>query len=115
MQGTVTIVRLDKAEKNVLAADSPTGSSDKSVDASSAVSLNRETVKGVTFAVVDTESAFHASVAHFAESASPSVLLHRRTSLVNTATWSSPTLTTRTPRCGSCWDSRWRVVPDVGL
>ncbi|XP_020213325.1 fasciclin-like arabinogalactan protein 11 [Cajanus cajan] len=40
-----------KPEKNVRAADSPTGSSDSSVDASSAVSLSGETVKGVTFAV----------------------------------------------------------------
>ncbi|XP_027352405.1 fasciclin-like arabinogalactan protein 11 [Abrus precatorius] len=40
-----------KPEKNVREADSPTGTSDTSVDASSAVSLNSQTVKGVTFVV----------------------------------------------------------------
>ncbi|XP_027352607.1 fasciclin-like arabinogalactan protein 11 [Abrus precatorius] len=42
-----------KPEKNVRAADSPTGSSDTSVDASSAVSLklNKQRVKGVTMTV----------------------------------------------------------------
>ncbi|KAL2318610.1 hypothetical protein Fmac_032486 [Flemingia macrophylla] len=58
--------------------------------------------------VVDAESAFHTSVAHFAESASSPVLLHSRTSLADTATWFSATSTTKTPHCGSCWDSRWR-------
>ncbi|KAL2344489.1 hypothetical protein Fmac_005774 [Flemingia macrophylla] len=65
--------------------------------------------------VVDAESAFHASVVHFAESASPPVLLHSRTSLADTATWSSATSTTRTPRCDSCWDSRCQLHDDVGL
>ncbi|XP_020212555.1 fasciclin-like arabinogalactan protein 11 [Cajanus cajan] len=41
-----------KPEKNVRAADSPSGSSDTSVDASSAVSLNRKTVEGVTVTFV---------------------------------------------------------------
>lgn len=39
-----------KPEKNVRASDSPSGS-DRSVDDSSAVSLNSRTMKGVTFTV----------------------------------------------------------------
>ncbi|XP_061345793.1 fasciclin-like arabinogalactan protein 11 [Gastrolobium bilobum] len=40
-----------KPEKNVRASDAPSGSSDSSVDASGAVGLNSQTVKGVTFTV----------------------------------------------------------------
>lgn len=40
-----------KPEKNVRSADAPSGSSDTSSDSSSAMSLNRKTVGGVTFVV----------------------------------------------------------------